>query len=248
MNSFYKYTLLLLGVVFTGCEKEKETPKVIYDDSKVTKEEMVRDSSEIQIADLPLSMEGANYLMFPVGNVRVYSTRSTDSYSSSKLEGMSYSISNYNQYQITGYLKNVMFQHKDSVTIKPLTKAVIQIQTVTYLKPTADKIKKQFLVYTLADNDTNKDGKIDQNDINSLYISDISGSHFVKLSSDLQELIDWNVIETQNRLYFRCLEDINKNGAFDKNDLVHYHYVDLSKQELKVEEYNPFQKEQKEAE
>ena len=239
MKSVCKYALLLMGVVFVGCEKEKETPKVIYDDVKEAKEEMARDSSEIQIADLPLIMDGTPYLLYPVGNIRVYSTRANDGYGSSKLDGMSYNISNYNQYQITGYLKNLMIQHKDSIRVKPLTKDVIQIQTITYLKSIAEKTKKHFLVYTLADKDTNKDGKINQNDINCLYLSDISGNHFVKLSEDFQEVLDWNIIEVQNRLYFRCIEDINKNGAFDKNDLVHYHYVDLGAPEIKVEEYNP---------
>ena len=60
-----------------------------------------------------------------------------------------------------------------------------------------------------------------------------------KASEEFQELIDWNIIEAQNRLYFRCIEDINKNGAFDKNDKVHYHFVNLLSDEWKVEVYNP---------
>ena len=74
--------------------------------------------------------------------------------------------------------------------------------------------------------------------IKNLYISNIDGNDFKKLSSDFQEFIDWNVIESQNRLYFRTIEDINKNGAFDKDDKVHYHYVDLLDAELKVIEYS----------
>jgi hypothetical protein len=34
-------------------------------------------------------------------------------------------------------------------------------------------------------------------------------------------------------------EDINKNGAFDKDDKVHYQYVDLLSKDLKVVAYNP---------
>jgi hypothetical protein len=87
--------------------------------------------------------------------------------------------------------------------------------------------------------DSNKDGKLDSNDIKDLYISTIDGSNFKKLSVEFQEFIDWNVIDSQNRLYFRTIEDINKNGAFDKDDKVHYQYVDLLDKELKVVEYNP---------
>ena len=67
----------------------------------------------------------------------------------------------------------------------------------------------------------------------------LNGTNFTKLSDDLQELLDWNIVEVQNRLYFRTIEDINKNGAFDKKDTVHYFYVNLLDKEWKVEEYMP---------
>jgi len=94
-------------------------------------------------------------------------------------------------------------------------------------------------VYTMADKDTNKDEKIDSNDIKTLYISEIGGDKLTKLTLDFQELIDWNLIESQNRLYFRSIEDTNKNGEFDKKDVVHYNYVNLSDKEWKLTNYNP---------
>src|SRR5690606_38086923 len=103
------------------------------------------------------------------------------------------------------------------------------------------KINKGILVYTLVDSDTNRDGKVNSNDIKTLYISEINGNNFTKLSTDLEELIDWNTIEAQNRLYFRTIEDINKNGSFDKNDLVHYYYVDLKSPEWEVIKHDPLE-------
>jgi hypothetical protein len=47
------------------------------------------------------------------------------------------------------------------------------------------------------DLDTNKDGKLDSSDIKCLYLSDISGKKFTKISADFQELIDWNLIESK---------------------------------------------------
>lgn len=93
----------------------------------------------------------------------------------------------------------------------------------------------------MVDKDTNRDGKIDSNDIKTLYISEINGNNFTKLSADLEELIDWNTIEVQNRLYFRTIEDINKNGSFDKNDLMHYYYVDLKNPMWEAVKYSPFE-------
>lgn len=227
-------------ILLTACNKqEKPAPKVIYETPKVEEEAPKKiDTSSIKIADLPIHMEGTKFLIHPVGDVRVYDDYSK-SYGSSKTNQVSYAISNYNRYELAGYFENLKFQHIDSINVKPLTEIPMQIQTVTFLNTISDKTKKQILVYTLVDEDTNRDGKIDQNDIKSLYLSMIDGSKFTKISEPLQELIDWNIVEIQNRLYLRCIEDINKNGAFDKNDKVHYHFVNLLAPEWKAEEYMP---------
>ena len=229
---------IVLFTTLLSCKKEETTPKVIYEEGKAKAEVVVKDSGSIKVADLPILMEGTQFLIHPVGDVRVYDTDSKV-YGSSKTNQVSYAISNYNRFEITGFFDNLNFQHIDSTSVKPLTDKKIQIQTATFLDGIAAKTKKQIIVYTLVDSDTNKDGKVDQNDIKSLYLSTISGNKFTKLSEEFQELIDWNIIEAQNRLYFRCIEDINKNGAFDKKDKVHYHFVNLLADEWKVEMYTP---------
>jgi hypothetical protein len=231
------FTFCLITTLFS-CKEETETPKVIYEGGQAKTETKVKDTSSIKVADLPILMEGTKYLIHPVGDVRVYETNGKV-YGSSKTNQVSYAISNYNRFEITGFFDNLNFQHIDSTSISPLSDKKIQIQTATFLNTIAAKTKKQIMVYSLVDSDTNKDGKVDQNDIKSLYISTISGQNFTKLSEEFQELIDWNIIEAQNRLYFRCIEDINKNGAFDKNDKVHYHYVNLLAEDWKVEVYTP---------
>jgi len=238
MKIFARYIGLVAFVVLVACKQEKETPKVIYEEPKTNNNSRSIDTTSIKIADLPIHMEGTKYLIHPVGDVRVYDDFSKV-YGSTKTNQVSYAISNYNRFEITGYFENLKFQHIDSTNVKPLTEEKIQIQTVTYLDRIAANTKKQILVYSVVDRDTNKDKKVDQNDIKSLYISTIDGSNFTKLTEDYLEFIDWNIIEAQNRLYFRCIEDINKNGAFDKNDKVHYHYVNLLDAEWKVETYMP---------
>jgi len=234
--------LALTATIFASCKEEKQTPKVIYKNAREAKAQPKKiDSSAIKVADLPVYMEGTKYLIHPVGDVRVYEDAgNSSSYGTSRTNSaVSYAISNYNRFEITGYFENLKFQHVDSTALHPLTDLKIQIQTATYLSTIADKIKKQVLVYTLVDADTNLDGKVNSNDIKSLYISDISGKGFKKLSGNVQELVDWNLIEAQNRIYFRTIEDINKNGAFDKNDKMHYHYADLLSPEWTVTAYEP---------
>jgi len=239
MQTLSKYILGLAILSLVSCKKEQTTPKVKYEDSKTKVEASAKvDSSSIKIADLPILMEGTRYLIHPIGDVRVYEDYKSV-YGSSKTNQVSYAISNYNRFELTGYFTNLKFQNIDSTEVRTLTDDRIQIQTVTFLNTFAEKTKKQILVYSFVDNDTNKDGNVNQNDIKSLALSNIDGSNFTKLSEDFSEIMDWNIIEAQNRLYFRCIEDINKNGAFDKDDKVHYHFVNLLDNDWKVEEYMP---------
>jgi hypothetical protein len=180
-------------------------------------------------------MEGTNFLIHPIGVIS--SDGREFKYSSDSEE--SFTVSNYGEYQITGYLKNLKFQEIGKDTIYTLTDKQILIETATYLKTFADKSKQQFIVYSLSDMDTNKDGKLDSSDIKSLYISTLSGQKFTKLSADFQELIDWKIIESKNLLYFRTIEDTNKNGEFDAKDSVQYQFVNLLDKEWKVISYKP---------
>lgn len=240
MKNASLYTILLMTMLLGSCKEDPETPKVIYEDAAKAQPKSVKiDSSQIKIADLPIQMEGTRYLIHPIGDYRIYEGRSKSSYGSSSTDKVSFSISNYNRFEITGFLQNLKFQHIDSTEIRSLTDKPVIIQTASYLNTIYDKTKLQFMVYSVVDMDTNKDGKLDSSDIKSLYISEISGKKFTKLSVDFQELIDWNLIESKNRLYFRTIEDTNKNGEFDKNDVILYHYVDLSSKDWKLESYKP---------
>ena len=228
-------TLVFIGL-FVSCKKEEtEKPKVTYETTSKVKPIVAVDTNQIEVADLPINMEGTNFLIHPIGVMSGNRKGIKSSYNSED----SFTVSNYGEYQITGYLKNLKFQEIGKDTIYALTDKQILIETATYLKTFADKSRQQLLVYSLADMDTNKDGKLDSSDIKSLYISTLSGQKFTKLSVDFQELIDWKIIESKNLLYFRTIEDTNKNGEFDAEDSVQYQFVNLLDKEWKVTSYKP---------
>ena len=234
MKNILKFFILSIIFLFASCKEEVEKPKVIYENT--TKGQITVDTTALKVADLPIHMEGTNYLIFPIGNLNS-SSKGSKASSYSSQEG--FTISNYGEYQITGYLQNLKFQEIGKDTLTTLTDKPILIQTATYLKSVSEKTKQQLLVYTLADMDTNKDNKLDTDDIKSLYISAISGHQFTKLSPDFQELIDWSLISVYNRLYFRTIEDTSKNGEFEKEDVLHYYFVNLLDKDLKALEYKP---------
>ena len=236
MKNYLSYIAIILVLLFASCKKEEVVkPKVIYEDTTKSKPTVPVDTTQIEVADLPINMEGTNILIHPIGVMSGKGKGIKSSYDSEE----SFTVSNYGEYQITGYLKNLKFQEIGKDTIYTLTNKQILIETATYLKSVADKTKQQVLVYSLADMDTNKDGKLDNSDIKSLYISTIAGQKFTKLSVDFQELIDWKVIESKNLLYFRTIEDTNKNGEFDAEDSLQYHFVNLLDKDWKVTSYKP---------
>ena len=237
-----KLHITILGIailLLTSCKEEVEKPKVTYDGTSRATELAKTDSTQIQIADLPLQMEGTDYLIHPVADLSIREKGIKSRYGSSSVNDLSFTISNYGEFEITGFLQNLKFQKVDSDSIRKLTDKPVLIQTATYLKSVADKTNNQIMVYTMVDMDTNKDGKLDTSDIKALYLSEISGDKFTKISSDFQELIDWKLIGSNNRLYYRTVEDTNKNGEFDKKDVVNYYYIDLSKKEWKIIGYEP---------
>jgi hypothetical protein len=228
------FFFLIVSLAFVSCKKEEqEKPKVIYETQPKSQAKPQIDTTKVIVADLPIHMEGTNMLIFPVGDLNFFKKQG---YAKND-KNISYTISNYGEYEITGYLDNLKFQEIGKDTIYALTDKSILIQSATYLKNHADKTKQQLLVYSLHDLDTNKDNKLDVNDIKSLYVSTLDGKNFTKLTEDFQELIDWKYLPLKNGIYFRAVEDTNKNGEFDSNDKIVYSFVDLTSKEFKAAEF-----------
>jgi hypothetical protein len=106
-----------------------------------------------------------------------------------------------------------------------------------------DKIGKEYFLYRVIDRDYNKDGKLNSYDIESLYISNIDGTSFSKLTKN-KENVQYNDREwicSIDRYYFRTFEDSNKDGFFDIKDKMHYYYIEFNSGNYKVVEYNPLE-------
>ncbi|SHI70955.1 hypothetical protein [Flavobacterium terrae] len=226
MKKIIVYILPLFSL-FWNC-KEEQKPKVKYD-KPLNKVEVKKDTSKLMVADLPIQFANSNVLIYTIGALQV-SNFQKSSYTEKIEAGSTYNVSNVLEDELTGYLQNIKFQEIGSDSLHVLTDKLLMIERVTFLK------SKKVLVYVLADADTNQDSKVDSDDIKSLYISTDMGKNFTKVSPELQELIDWNYVEAANKIFFRTIDDRNKNGAFDKNDDLHYFTVNINK-DWKAEEF-----------
>lgn len=229
MKTFYLY-IVSFFLVLGGC-KEDPKPKVKYDNT-APKAIVVKDTSKLEIADLPVQFQNANVLVYPIGDFKLSDTKNT--YDSERnADKLNLHVANTLEDEITGYIRNVKFQEFTSDSLHVLTEKVIMIERMTYLKG------KKILVYVVSDADTNQDTNVDTDDIKSLYISTDMGKNFTKVSPEVQELIDWNYVEGVGKLFFRTIEDANKNGAFDSKDKFHYFSLKISEPNWSAKEYFP---------
>ncbi len=229
-------TIVLLLI---SCETNDKS-KIVH--SENINQEIIdpkKDSTFIEIADLPIEIDSTDYLIHPIGYFKKEESRGKIIYKSSGYGSQNFSVSNYGNNKLSGDLTNIKFQHKDSDELVSLTDEFVKIKSLTFLRDVFNNCKKRFLVYEVTDKDSNQDGIIDYNDITSLYLSKIDGTNFIKLSEDNREILQWKVIESQNRLYFKTVEDKNKDGEFDKTDSLHYKFINLNNDDLKVMEYMP---------
>lgn len=221
----FSFYILPLFALLASC-KEEPKPKVKYN-SNTAKIEVRKDTSKLEIADLPLQFQNSNVLVYAIGDLRV-----GDMKKNGYEDKGSFTISNSLEEEVTGYLRNVKFQQVGTDSLHVLTDKLVMIERMSYLK------SKKMIAYVLADADTNQDSKVDSDDIKSLYLSTDMGKNFTKISPEVQELIDWNFIENTNSIYFRTIEDANKNGEFDKKDKLHYFHINLTK-DWKAIEFMP---------
>ncbi|REE24722.1 hypothetical protein DFQ09_10328 [Winogradskyella pacifica] len=228
------FIILCLALFIMGCKEKSQT--ISHDDTIETK--IKKDSSKIEIADLPILIDSTDYLIHPIGYITEYDNSKFSSYSKGGGH-TSYAVSRYNKFSITGEFSTIKFQHLNSEKFTALSDEIMEITAISFLENIRAQTGLQFFVYTIRDADTNKDSKLDFNDIETLYISTIDGKNLKKLTPEFAQIVDWKVIPKQNRLYFKSISDTNKTGEFDKNDKVNYQYVNLENEDLSIINYNP---------
>ena len=96
-------------------------------------QELKKDSTLIEIVDLPIHIDSTKYLIYPIGEYKIYGSRGSYFKSSSYGSG-SFSISGYRRYEISGNLYNLKFEEIESEKTRMLTDKNIRIESVRFLK------------------------------------------------------------------------------------------------------------------
>jgi len=235
--------LLILCTVLLACNENK--PKLENKkESTQTVDSLAKDTSKVLIAELPIHFANVDYLIHPIGfaSIARKSGRSISSLSYSSdgySDGGRLSV-NYDRNDcFTGSISNLVFEEMKTRTQTLLTKKIVLISSVTYLKEIYSKTKRQYLLYILADKDTNGDGVITNADFASVYLSRTDGTELKKVSIDGHLYHGGELIAENLKYYFKTQEDTNKDGVFDSKDKLHYFYLDFSSDPYRIVEYFP---------
>jgi len=229
--------LLILSMVtmlsFARCVQSDSGNKRTVDTLVVAAEKP--DSLHVLIADLPVQFDSTDVLLYKVGMKAV--ARRTAAYGRGFEGSESYSF--FEKDHVGGSFVNVVFEDKSGV-LRELTDLKIEITSMDFLRDIFSITKRGYILYTIIDHDTNGDGKFwSGDDIVSLYISDVDGTGFRKLTKSTHEYYDHVVVKSRRALYFRTREDVDKDGKLTNSDMFHYYKVDFADQDYKLIEYDP---------
>lgn len=231
------YSLLFFTVFITGCNfdnnEKKENEVVVLD---ANRNEVKIDTSLVTIADLPIKIDSVSFLIHPIGDSRIERYDKEYLFKSSRSNSDNFTLTNNYGDEIKGNMNNLLFQNEESSKLVPLTEKNIKIKSVLFLRDLFDVAKKKVLLYEIVDTDTNDDKKINLLDLYSIYISDVDGRNFKKITKANQRILNTKFLKTNKSFYFKTLEKANSKKG---KDVFHYYYLDLSKDKINVIEYFP---------
>jgi hypothetical protein len=230
--------VIATALLFASCGRG---PKIDYKDTIDTTsvvDKRINDTTKVLVSDLPVQFDSTHIKLFTVGLIDLddrggLSKLNSDSYRSSNMPS-----SYFSDDHISGNFINVVFQEPDGKQRK-LTDRKLQIRNISFLRDIFKVTKTGWLLYSVSDRDSNGDKELDRSDVESLYISKIDGREFKKITKELHQSHDWNFIKGGKQVFFRTLEDKNKDGEFNNKDKFHYYYLDFSNGQYSVTEYNP---------
>lgn len=223
-------TLTLLFIVLLASCTEKKNYPVIHDGEQansLSMDSLFEDTTKVLNVHLPDLIDSVNQIL--VHEIHITGT---------KEYSRSFSMKKSKDYYGTT-LVNLIFEDVINSKSYLLTNNQLQISSYKVTDWLKKRIGKTYIIYRVIDKDYNKDGVLDNRDISSLYISDIDGKSFTKITKDKEDLKDSEWMYPLNRYYFRTTEDSNKDGYFDHKDKVHYYYIQFNEQGYQVIEYNP---------
>jgi hypothetical protein len=236
MNSSFITLGISLALVSCGRNHTKidyENPGI---NDTLAMKTLVEDSTKVLLSDLPIHYDSTGYLIHPVGMLDL-NERTGSGLLKSGSSGSEYY---QDEFSSSGNLTNLVFENILTREQRLLTNRAMYIRSFQYLREVTKRTGKEFILYIITDRDSNNDRKLDYNDLESVFLSNLDGTGFSKLSKNTEEYSEGKMITEELKYYFRTLEDVNRDGKYNwRQDRFHYYYIDFLISPVKVTEYYP---------
>lgn len=232
---------MVLTILITACGAGSNEGSVV--EGILGGSSKTEDVESIEEALMPLQFDSTKVILHCSGTLLEYERSRSSSlksgYDSTEPSVQAHSAGDV----IRGYLNNVYFDDYGNNSQRFLTdKKDILIRSLEYQREVKKALNKDLLLYWAHDEDSNKDGKITNEDRQGLYISNLDGSSFVRLTPKSQIHRGSKMMNDVLRFYFATYEDVNSNDKFDSEDKAFYYYIDFKNDPFKIVEYYPIAK------
>ncbi len=163
--------------------------------------------------------EQSDYLMIPVS----LAEQNED-------KGVDLNLSRSYENERNNQLHNIIFYQKQGSEAHLLLnkKAIIASFDLLEVKA-ANKPTTRVWLYKIIDQDTNTDKKLNSEDANIGYLSDLSGKNLQQITPNNTRIISWVVVPGQNAIFLKIIKDSDNDKKFTKEDKTNFVRVNLDK-------------------
>lgn len=224
------FFIIFLFVSLLSCDNNRPT-QVVYPinfaDSTGIATAKLEPIEKNLFMDFPFAFDSSSLFIYPVRNT--YDSRGSDRKISSDLMN-SYQYSDWaemSQSGASGWFYNFIFQDRNTQDLRPITDKELRFSEMIIIRDSIDQRAANTLLLQVYDQDSNQDKFLSREDLMSYYVASIDGKNLKKISPE-GHLINGHIYRRRlKRLYFKTIEDTDKNGKFEKNDQRHQYYYSI---------------------
>lgn len=216
--------VLLVMVLFENNRSDnKGGLRLVTNDSTATTDSK---NQQILVYGDYMDLDSTDYLLIPLG-MKVLDgkedggLRSKSSGEYNESYAGSYSSYKYNFYSLNfGNCNNIIFYNKknDETHLLLQKPAIISQFYFPYYDKEYTGEKYYFILLGIREDDTNLDGYINEEDAETVYLSDLSGKTMFKITPDNTQLVDWFIDMPTNNILMKVRYDSNKDKKFNYYD------------------------------
>ena len=239
-NFLIAISVLIIVILACGRGKNDEEKEETTEKSKKEKIEDKDEEEKIHekiVYGNPIILENSDLVLIPVTLTETdedFFGRIKKEYFDNNRSFSPYS-QNFSSFNIKD-LHNVIFYNKVTEEEYPLIEKRELINNF-YIpqKPSKDTVKTNFIIFSTISDDYNKDGKIDKDDGETVFICDIEGKNKKQITDNNITLLKWEIDLKYDILFLIIKEDTDDNKKFTNADEIKILRTSISNPGIPVE-------------